>query len=136
VGEAQESAAKVDEWLLPAEAGSLEAEGMERTWRFSQQEIAEVGGCWGRLCGWRRLSCGCWQDGSWQTGDFMKTGVSGKRVCGVGCMRRWSRAGRPARNSRVKVRGGSRGAHTRRGMRGVAHLQTTWLGLACMVLAA
>ena len=34
--EAAVAAAKTDEWLLPAEAGTLEAEGMERTWRFSQ----------------------------------------------------------------------------------------------------
>ena len=34
--EAAVAAAKTDEWLLPAEAGTLEAEGMEQTWRFSQ----------------------------------------------------------------------------------------------------
>ena len=34
--EAALAAAKTDQWLLPAEAGTLEAEGMERTWRFSQ----------------------------------------------------------------------------------------------------
>lgn len=34
--EAALTAAKTDDWLLPAEAGTLEAEGMERTWRFSQ----------------------------------------------------------------------------------------------------
>lgn len=34
--EAAIAAAKTDDWLLPAEAGALEAEGMERTWRFSQ----------------------------------------------------------------------------------------------------
>ena len=34
--EAAVAAAKTGEWLLPAEAGTLEAEGMERTWRFSQ----------------------------------------------------------------------------------------------------
>lgn len=46
VSEAQAAAAKVDEWLLPRDAGELEAEGMERTWRFSQQDIVgavEVG---------------------------------------------------------------------------------------------
>ncbi|KAL4457883.1 hypothetical protein ABPG75_012748 [Micractinium tetrahymenae] len=43
VGEAQAAAAKVDEWLLPAEPGELEAEGMERTWRFSQAEIVDAG---------------------------------------------------------------------------------------------
>ena len=41
--DARASAAKVDEWLLPGEAGALEAEGMERTWRFSQQDIVQVG---------------------------------------------------------------------------------------------
>ena len=44
VSEAQQAAAKVDEWLLPAEPGELEAEGMERTWRFSQADIVQVGG--------------------------------------------------------------------------------------------
>ena len=34
--QAVEAAAKTDAWLLPAEGGELEAEGMERTWRFSQ----------------------------------------------------------------------------------------------------
>ena len=38
--EAAVAAAKTDEWLLPAEAGTLEAEGMERTWRFSQVGIS------------------------------------------------------------------------------------------------
>ena len=33
---------QVEEWLLPAEAGELEAEGMERTWRFSQADIVQV----------------------------------------------------------------------------------------------
>lgn len=32
----------MEEWLLPAEAGELEAEGMERTWRFSQADIVQV----------------------------------------------------------------------------------------------
>lgn len=44
--EAAVAAAKTDEWLLPAEAGTLEAEGMERTWRFSQADVVnevEVG---------------------------------------------------------------------------------------------
>jgi hypothetical protein len=40
VREAQAAAAKVGEWLLPSEAGALEAEGLERTWRFQQAEIA------------------------------------------------------------------------------------------------
>ena len=34
--EAAQKAAKAEEWLLPSEAGGLEAEGLERTWRFSQ----------------------------------------------------------------------------------------------------
>ncbi|KAK9868056.1 hypothetical protein WJX84_006070 [Apatococcus fuscideae] len=44
--EAAELAAKADEWLLPGLAGALEADGMERTWRFKQDEVvreAEVG---------------------------------------------------------------------------------------------
>ena len=32
--------AQVEQWLLPAEAGALEAEGMERTYRFSQEQLA------------------------------------------------------------------------------------------------
>lgn len=40
-GEAAEQAAKADEWLLPSEPGGLEAEGMERTWRFSQSDIVQ-----------------------------------------------------------------------------------------------
>jgi len=39
VRSAQAHAAKVDSWLLPGEAGALEAEGMERTWRFQQGDI-------------------------------------------------------------------------------------------------
>ncbi|KAK9810541.1 hypothetical protein WJX72_012424 [[Myrmecia] bisecta] len=39
--EAAFKAAKADEWLLPHDAGELEAEGMERTWRFKQEEIVE-----------------------------------------------------------------------------------------------
>ncbi|GAB4820586.1 hypothetical protein N2152v2_007632 [Parachlorella kessleri] len=42
VNEAQVAAAKVDEWLLPGEAGSLEAEGLERTWRFQQEDIVQA----------------------------------------------------------------------------------------------
>ena len=41
VGEAAAEAAQADEWLLPSEAGTLEAEGMERTWRFSQEAIVQ-----------------------------------------------------------------------------------------------
>lgn len=40
--EAQHQAAKVDEWLLPAEAGELVAEGMERTYRFKQDDIVDA----------------------------------------------------------------------------------------------
>ncbi len=32
--------AQTEQWLLPAEAGFLEAEGMERTFRFSQEALA------------------------------------------------------------------------------------------------
>lgn len=42
VRNAQAQAAKVNEWLLPEEPGSLEAEGMERTWRFQQQDITKA----------------------------------------------------------------------------------------------
>ncbi|BDA41031.1 WD repeat-containing protein 46 [Coccomyxa sp. Obi] len=44
--EAAYKAAKAEQWLLPEDAGTLEAEGLERTWRFSQEEIvreAETG---------------------------------------------------------------------------------------------
>ena len=41
VREAAESAAAADAWLLPQDAGALEAEGMERTWRFKQDEIVQ-----------------------------------------------------------------------------------------------
>lgn len=34
--DAAQSAAKVDDYLLTEDAGVLEAEGMERTWRFAQ----------------------------------------------------------------------------------------------------
>ena len=33
-------AAQTEQWLLPAEAGFIEAEGMERTYRFSQEALA------------------------------------------------------------------------------------------------
>lgn len=39
VREAQENAAKINEWLLPQEAGSLEPEGLEQTWRYQQADI-------------------------------------------------------------------------------------------------
>ena len=31
---------QTEQWLLPSEAGGIEAEGMERTWRFPQEAIA------------------------------------------------------------------------------------------------
>ena len=46
VQEAQAKAAKVSEWLLPSDAGLLEAEGIERTYNYKQEDIArhvEVG---------------------------------------------------------------------------------------------
>jgi hypothetical protein len=58
VADAQAAAAKVEEWLLPGEAGELEAEGMERTWRFSQQQIAEVG-AWSAAHGISHPKCSC-----------------------------------------------------------------------------
>ena len=36
VQDATKAAAKIDQWLLPEAAGELEAEGMEKTWRFAQ----------------------------------------------------------------------------------------------------
>ncbi|XP_019059597.1 PREDICTED: probable U3 small nucleolar RNA-associated protein 7 [Tarenaya hassleriana] len=35
------AAAKAEKWLLPAEAGYLETEGLEKTWRIQQTEIAK-----------------------------------------------------------------------------------------------
>ncbi|KAL6776988.1 hypothetical protein ACKKBF_B19760 [Auxenochlorella protothecoides x Auxenochlorella symbiontica] len=40
--DAQKAAARVDDWLLPAAAGGLEAEGMEQTWRFHQEDIVQA----------------------------------------------------------------------------------------------
>jgi len=40
--EAQEKAAKISEWLLPSESGALEAEGIERTYNFRQQDIVQA----------------------------------------------------------------------------------------------
>lgn len=40
-GEAAETATKVQEWLLPSEAGYLEAEGLEDTRHFSQEAIVK-----------------------------------------------------------------------------------------------
>lgn len=37
----QQRAIKANEWLLPEEAGYLEAEGMEETYKFKQQDILE-----------------------------------------------------------------------------------------------
>ena len=42
VKQAQQHAAKVNEWLLPEEAGSLEPEGIEETWRYRQQDIVQA----------------------------------------------------------------------------------------------
>lgn len=39
--ESNKAAAKINEWLKPSDAGYLEAEGMERTWRFQQSEILQ-----------------------------------------------------------------------------------------------
>ena len=39
VEDAAKAAAGADEWLLPEAAGQLEAEGMERTWRFAQVNL-------------------------------------------------------------------------------------------------
>ena len=49
--EAAQKAAKAEEWLLPNEAGVLEAEGLERTWRFSQVRLhhRQVSQCSSRL---------------------------------------------------------------------------------------
>ena len=46
VKQAQESAAKVNDWLLPETAGSLVAEGLEETWR-----VQTVGRARGRADG-------------------------------------------------------------------------------------
>ncbi len=43
--EAASSAAAAHQWLMPSFGGSLEAEGMERTWRFSQTAIVQGGHC-------------------------------------------------------------------------------------------
>ena len=40
--EAAYNAAKAEQWLLPEEGGTLEAEGLERTWRFSQVGSSSV----------------------------------------------------------------------------------------------
>eukprot|EP00798_Chlamydomonas_sp_ICE-L_P015753 gene15753-21876_t len=39
--DAQESAIKINEWLLPGEAGTLEAEGVERTYNFKQEDVVK-----------------------------------------------------------------------------------------------
>lgn len=38
-GESAKAAAKADQWLRPTEEGYLEPEGLEKTWRISQEEI-------------------------------------------------------------------------------------------------
>uniref|UniRef100_A0A1J3CJS0 Putative U3 small nucleolar RNA-associated protein 7 n=1 Tax=Noccaea caerulescens TaxID=107243 RepID=A0A1J3CJS0_NOCCA len=40
-GKSAKSAAKIEKWLLPAEAGYLETEGLEKTWRVKQTDIAK-----------------------------------------------------------------------------------------------
>ncbi|KAI8476944.1 MAG: WD40-repeat-containing domain protein [Monoraphidium minutum] len=40
LSDASKATAKIGEWLAPAEAGALEAEGAEETWRFKQEDIA------------------------------------------------------------------------------------------------
>jgi len=37
--QAARQAALVERWLLPSQAGGVEAEGMEQTWRFKQQDL-------------------------------------------------------------------------------------------------
>jgi U3 small nucleolar RNA-associated protein 7 len=39
-GKSAKAAAKIEKWLLPAEAGYLETEGLEKTWRVKQTDIA------------------------------------------------------------------------------------------------
>ncbi|GIL47302.1 hypothetical protein Vafri_4155 [Volvox africanus] len=38
----QKKAAQINEWLLPATAGTLVAEGIERTWNFKQEAIVQA----------------------------------------------------------------------------------------------
>ncbi|GLI58833.1 hypothetical protein VaNZ11_000597 [Volvox africanus] len=38
----QKKAAQISEWLLPATAGTLVAEGIERTWNFKQEDIVQA----------------------------------------------------------------------------------------------
>ncbi|CAN8259837.1 unnamed protein product [Cochlearia groenlandica] len=39
-GKSAKAAAKIEKWLLPGEAGSLETEGLEKTWQIKQTDIA------------------------------------------------------------------------------------------------
>ncbi|XP_010486667.1 PREDICTED: probable U3 small nucleolar RNA-associated protein 7 [Camelina sativa] len=39
-GKSAKTAAKIEKWLLPAEAGYLETDGLEKTWRVKQTDIA------------------------------------------------------------------------------------------------
>ncbi|XP_023642484.1 probable U3 small nucleolar RNA-associated protein 7 [Capsella rubella] len=39
-GKSAKAAAKIEKWLLPAEAGYLETDGLEKTWRVKQTDIA------------------------------------------------------------------------------------------------
>ncbi|KAH0943927.1 hypothetical protein HID58_003564 [Brassica napus] len=40
-GKSAKAAAKIEKWLLPASAGYLETEGLEKTWRIKQTDIAK-----------------------------------------------------------------------------------------------
>ncbi|GBF94400.1 hypothetical protein Rsub_07214 [Raphidocelis subcapitata] len=48
IAQSSKAAAKIGEWLAPAEAGTLEAEGVEETWQFQQQDIAAAVGAGAR----------------------------------------------------------------------------------------
>ncbi|XP_020222147.1 probable U3 small nucleolar RNA-associated protein 7 [Cajanus cajan] len=39
-GKSAKAAAKAEKWLMPSEGGYLEAEGIEKTWRFKQEAIS------------------------------------------------------------------------------------------------
>ncbi|KAG0459575.1 hypothetical protein HPP92_022703 [Vanilla planifolia] len=40
-GQTAKAAAKAEKWLMPTEVGYLEAEGLEKTWRFKQETILQ-----------------------------------------------------------------------------------------------
>ena len=67
--------AQVEEWLLPAEAGELEAEGMERTWRFSQADIVQV----------RQPGAAVWQL-SWRAAEAGLCSWHGRAACALCCL--------------------------------------------------